>query len=57
MAKKSIEDIYKKLTQEEHVLARPDTYVGSTLVQDKTMWSVNNTEFESSKITYMYLIV
>lgn len=49
MAKKSIEDIYKKLTQEEHVLARPDTYVGSTLVQDKTMWSVNNTEFESSK--------
>ena len=28
--KKAIEDIYKKKTQLEHILLRPDTYVGST---------------------------
>lgn len=27
---KSIEDIYQKKTQLEHILLRPDTYIGST---------------------------
>ncbi len=26
---KQVEDIYKKVTQVEHVLLRPDTYIGS----------------------------
>ena len=26
---KSVEDEYKKFTQHEHVLKRPDTYIGS----------------------------
>lgn len=42
MAKKTIEDIYQKLTQEEHVLKRPDTYVGSTLIQDKAVWTISD---------------
>jgi len=29
-AGKSIEDIYQKKTQLEHILLRPDTYIGST---------------------------
>jgi DNA topoisomerase II len=41
---KKIEEIYKKVSQEDHVLLRPDTYVGSTLVQEKSVWAVKNTE-------------
>lgn len=35
---KSIEQIYKKMTQLEHVLNRPDTYVGSTETQRDRVW-------------------
>ncbi len=28
--KQEIEDVYKQVTQVEHVLIRPDTYIGST---------------------------
>ncbi|KAI6238589.1 DNA topoisomerase 2 [Aphelenchoides fujianensis] len=35
----SVEDTYKKVTQLEHVLLRPDTYVGSVELTDPdTMW-------------------
>ena len=30
-AKKAIEDIYQKKTQLEHILLRPDTYIGALL--------------------------
>lgn len=36
--KKGIEDIYQKKTQLEHILLRPDTYVGSVERQTTPMW-------------------
>ena len=30
-SKKAIEDIYQKKTQLEHILLRPDTYIGAPL--------------------------
>ena len=35
---KSVEEVYQKKTQIEHVLLRPDTYVGSTESVTKDMW-------------------
>ncbi|CAE7348528.1 Top2, partial [Symbiodinium sp. CCMP2456] len=35
---KSIEQIYQKKTQLEHILLRPDTYVGSTEAQIQDLW-------------------
>lgn len=36
--KKKIEDIYQKKTQLEHILLRPDTYIGSVEVTKETTW-------------------
>ncbi len=38
MIGKSVEDIYKKLTQLEHILKRPDSYIGSIDRVEKTCW-------------------
>lgn len=38
MVKKTIEETYKKLTQREHVLIRPDTYIGSVKKQMEELW-------------------
>lgn len=38
MASKTIEQIYQKKSQLEHVLIRPDTYVGSTEVKSSSEW-------------------
>lgn len=35
---KAIEDIYQKKTQLEHILLRPDTYIGSTEKQTQILW-------------------
>mmetsp|Transcript_94572 Transcript_94572/g.149536 ORF Transcript_94572/g.149536 Transcript_94572/m.149536 type:complete len:1243 (-) Transcript_94572:166-3894(-) len=35
---KSIEQIYQKKSQLEHILLRPDTYVGSTEAQTQELW-------------------
>ena len=35
---KSVEEIYQKKTQLEHILLRPDTYVGSVEHQFQEMW-------------------
>jgi DNA topoisomerase-2 len=35
---KSIEEIYQKKTQLEHILLRPDTYIGSTEAITQHMW-------------------
>lgn len=43
--KKTVEETYQKLTQLEHVLLRPDTYIGST-------------EFQRTKVFYLrYLLL
>eukprot|EP01083_Nonionella_stella_P044897 120777_1 len=36
--KRSVEEVYQKKTPREHVLLRPDTYIGSTQSETKTMW-------------------
>ena len=51
---KEVEDIYKKMTQRQHILARPDTYVGSMEVHTEPM-TVYTDEggFQTREITYV----
>lgn len=42
MSKKSIEQVYRKLSQQEHVLTRPDTYVGTTNLAPAKVWVSSN---------------
>jgi DNA topoisomerase-2 len=46
--KKTIEETYQKLTQREHILKRPDTYIGSIKKQMEELW-VPNEEFKMEK--------
>ena len=38
----SIEKIYQKKTQLEHILLRPDSYVGSCELQKEKMWVIDD---------------
>lgn len=50
---KTASEKYVKLTQIEHVLLRPDTYIGSVLTEPKQMFVVNNiTDFQDLKVVY-----
>lgn len=42
MAKLSIEEEYKLLSQEEQILLRPDTTVGAVIPQDKLVWAAKD---------------
>lgn len=52
---KTVEQIYQKKTQVEHILLRPDTYVGSVEKQDDQLWVWNSgkAEMESRNLTYV----
>mmetsp|Transcript_59322 Transcript_59322/g.130244 ORF Transcript_59322/g.130244 Transcript_59322/m.130244 type:complete len:1234 (-) Transcript_59322:154-3855(-) len=52
---KSIEQIYQKKTQLEHILLRPDTYVGSTEVQHQELWVFDSVQSRMvyRKISYV----
>ena len=54
-AAKSIEEQYQKLTPLEHVLKRPDTYIGSVEKIDQEMWTLSDDmeRFEQRKIVYV----
>jgi len=54
MATKSIEQKYKKLSEVEHVLARPGRYVGSITPQTTQEWVVDETgkQMVSKEVTY-----
>jgi hypothetical protein len=39
--KKSATDTYQKLTQLEHIIKRPDTYIGSVELTEQKMWVYN----------------
>ena len=41
--KKTIEETYQKKTQLEHILLRPDSYIGSTEPLTETLWVVDDT--------------
>lgn len=54
--KMAIEDIYQKKSQLEHILLRPDTYIGSVEYTEKTPMWVYNTEknqLEQREIRYV----
>ncbi|KAJ3035696.1 DNA topoisomerase 2 [Rhizophlyctis rosea] len=50
---KTIEEIYQKKTQLEHILLRPDTYIGSTEKQAVNMWVYENDAMVHRSITYV----
>lgn len=37
-AKKTVEELYQKKTPLEHILLRPDTYIGSVQLQPQPLW-------------------
>jgi len=52
---KTVEQTYQKKTQVEHILLRPDTYVGSVEHQDESLWVWNEKkgEMEYKGISYV----
>ena len=48
-------DQYQKLTQLEHILKRPDTYIGSVEKTEKSMWVYNSTSesMEMREVTFV----
>lgn len=51
--KKTIEEIYQKKTQLEHILLRPDTYIGSTEKQQQQMWIMDDERMVQQTISYV----
>ncbi|KAI9313726.1 DNA topoisomerase [Dichotomocladium elegans] len=53
--KRTVEEIYKKKTQLEHILLRPDTYIGSTEAEEQEMWVFDSEEelIKRKKIKYV----
>ena len=49
----AIEDIYQKKTQLEHILLRPDTYVGSTEKQQQKLWVHDGETLKFVDINYV----
>ena len=49
--KQTIEKMYQKKTQLEHILLRPDTYIGSVERVQEQMWVIKQTE-EEGKMKY-----
>lgn len=50
---KSIEEIYQKKTQLEHVLLRPDTYVGSIEKHTQCLWVYENENLVQRNVSYV----
>ncbi|KAI8393721.1 DNA topoisomerase [Radiomyces spectabilis] len=52
---RTIEEIYQKKTQLEHILLRPDTYIGSTEAEELEMWVFDSEEdaIKKKKIRYV----
>jgi DNA topoisomerase II len=54
-SKKSATETYQKLTQLEHIIKRPDTYIGSVERTEQPMWVFNkeSTRMELRTITFV----
>jgi DNA topoisomerase-2 len=52
---KTIEEIYQKKTQLEHILLRPDTYIGSIEAEEQEMWVFDSEDdmIKRKKIKYV----
>lgn len=49
----AIEDIYQKKTQLEHILLRPDTYIGSTEKQQQKLWIHDGQTLRLTEVDYV----
>jgi len=49
---KSVEEKYQKLTQIEHILKRPDTYIGDTTLQKEKQYIYENDKIIKKEIVY-----
>src|SRR5690606_17654533 len=54
-SKKTATETYQKLTQLEHIIKRPDTYIGSVEMSESQMWVFNKAskEMELRKVQYV----
>ena len=52
-AGKALEEIYQKKSQLEHILLRPDTYIGSTEKQQQQTWVHDGTKMVLQNISYV----
>ncbi|KAL5207162.1 hypothetical protein ABZP36_031597 [Zizania latifolia] len=52
-AGKTIEEMYQKKTQLEHILLRPDTYIGSVEKHTQTLWVYEDGAMAHRPITYV----
>jgi len=54
-ASKTATEMYQKLTQIEHIIKRPDTYIGSVESMDQKMWVYNKAEklMENRSVSYV----
>jgi DNA topoisomerase II len=50
---RSIEEIYQKKSQLEHILLRPDTYIGSTERQQQVLWVHDGTRVVQRQVEYV----
>ena len=52
---KSVTDKYQKLTQLEHIIKRPDTYIGSVERTEQQMWVFNSetSQMEDRKVSFV----
>ena len=52
---KSVEQTYVKVTQIEHILLRPDTYIGSVEAEKKEMWVFDDSTSKiiEKEVTYV----
>jgi len=42
---KTLEDKYQKLTHKEHILQRPETYIGSIITEQKQIYTINQNNY------------
>ena len=49
----SVETVYQKKSQLEHILLRPDTYIGSVNRVEDKMWVYENEKFIFKNISYV----
>lgn len=52
MTKKTIEETYKKLSQREHVLHRPNMYIGEIKKTLEEMWVFENDKMTKRMVEY-----
>ncbi|KAG2241613.1 hypothetical protein Bca52824_090186 [Brassica carinata] len=50
---KTIEEMYQKKSQLEHILLRPDTYIGSIEKHTQTLWVYEHEEMVNRPVTYV----